>query len=195
MSQLTTKRFPSLTERLRTASAQSDPLRGGRHGGPRRRDSFRLQQPCERSPRTGTETSCSIVPVYSASLAVPGAREARTAAAVASFTASHAPPPRVNPDTQRSRVDHAQCSTVFSSPRWTGVQFGYDMTVGVFGPGYVGTVTAASLAENGHEVWHRRGSQQDRPPLAGGISPAVEPGLDELISKPQGSVDLSSVGW
>ena len=53
------------------------------------------------------------------------------------------------------------------------------MKVAVLGLGYVGTVTAAALASNGHEV---RGIDIDAGKvamLAAGRSPVVEPGLDE----------------
>lgn len=56
------------------------------------------------------------------------------------------------------------------------------MKVAVFGLGYVGTVTAAVLASNGHDVW---GVDVDRTKtrlVADGASPVLEPGLDELVS-------------
>jgi GDP-mannose 6-dehydrogenase len=51
------------------------------------------------------------------------------------------------------------------------------MKVAVFGLGYVGSVTAACLAANGHDVWG-----VDVDPIAEGRSPVVEPGLNELVS-------------
>lgn len=56
------------------------------------------------------------------------------------------------------------------------------MRVAVFGLGYVGTVTAACLATNGHDVW---GVDVDPTKVAmvnAGRSPVVEPGLAELVA-------------
>jgi GDP-mannose 6-dehydrogenase len=57
------------------------------------------------------------------------------------------------------------------------------MKVAVFGLGYVGSVTAACLAANGHEVWGVDVDAAKVDPIAEGRSPVVEPGLDELIAK------------
>jgi GDP-mannose 6-dehydrogenase len=57
------------------------------------------------------------------------------------------------------------------------------MKVAVFGLGYVGSVTAACLAANGHEVWGVDVDSAKVDPIAQGRSPVVEPGLDELIAK------------
>jgi GDP-mannose 6-dehydrogenase len=57
------------------------------------------------------------------------------------------------------------------------------MRVAVFGLGYVGTVTAACLADNGHDVW---GVDVDRAKVSmivSGTSPVIEPGLDDLVSR------------
>jgi GDP-mannose 6-dehydrogenase len=57
------------------------------------------------------------------------------------------------------------------------------MKIAVFGLGYVGTVTSACLAANGHEVW---GVDVDGAKVAavqGGSSPVVEPGLSELVAE------------
>jgi GDP-mannose 6-dehydrogenase len=57
------------------------------------------------------------------------------------------------------------------------------MRVAVFGLGYVGTVTAACLAANGHQV---RGVDVDPTKVAAirsGQSTVVEPGLSELVAK------------
>jgi GDP-mannose 6-dehydrogenase len=57
------------------------------------------------------------------------------------------------------------------------------MKVAVFGLGYVGTVTSACLAANGHDVW---GVDVDAAKVAmirRGHSPVVEPGLSELVGE------------
>lgn len=56
------------------------------------------------------------------------------------------------------------------------------MKVAVFGLGYVGTVTAAVLAANGHEVWGVDVDPWKVATVSAGRSPVVEPGLDELIA-------------
>jgi GDP-mannose 6-dehydrogenase len=56
------------------------------------------------------------------------------------------------------------------------------MKVAVAGLGYVGTVTAACLAANGHDVW---GIDVDRAKVGdvrAGLSPVAEPGLDTLVA-------------
>src|SRR5215472_12060480 len=57
------------------------------------------------------------------------------------------------------------------------------MRVAVFGLGYVGTVTSACLAEQGHEVWGVDVDGSKVAALQAGRSPVVEPGLDELIAR------------
>jgi len=57
------------------------------------------------------------------------------------------------------------------------------MKVAVLGLGYVGTVTAASLASNGHEVCGVDVDADKVAMLAAGRSSVVEPGLDELVSQ------------
>ncbi len=57
------------------------------------------------------------------------------------------------------------------------------MKVAVFGLGYVGSVTAACLAANGHDVWGVDVDTAKVDPITQGRSPVVEPGLDELIAK------------
>lgn len=57
------------------------------------------------------------------------------------------------------------------------------MKVAVFGLGYVGSVTAACLAANGHDVWGVDVDDAKVDPINAGASPVVEPGLDELIAK------------
>jgi GDP-mannose 6-dehydrogenase len=56
------------------------------------------------------------------------------------------------------------------------------MKVAVFGLGYVGSVTAACLAANGHDVWGVDVDTAKVEPITAGHSPVVEPGLDELVA-------------
>jgi GDP-mannose 6-dehydrogenase len=56
------------------------------------------------------------------------------------------------------------------------------MKVAVLGLGYVGTVTAAVLASNGHEVCGVDVDSGKVAMIAAGRSPVVEPGLDDLVS-------------
>ena len=57
------------------------------------------------------------------------------------------------------------------------------MKVAVFGLGYVGTVTAACLSANGHEVWGVDVDESKVAAIRSGQSPVVEPGLSELITE------------
>jgi GDP-mannose 6-dehydrogenase len=56
------------------------------------------------------------------------------------------------------------------------------MRIAIFGLGYVGTVTAAGLASQGHEVWGVDVDQVKVDHIKSGRSPVVEPGIDELIA-------------
>jgi GDP-mannose 6-dehydrogenase len=56
------------------------------------------------------------------------------------------------------------------------------MKVAVFGLGYVGTVTAACLAANGHDVWGVDPDEMKVAAVSTGHSPVVEPGLEVLLS-------------
>lgn len=56
------------------------------------------------------------------------------------------------------------------------------MKVAVFGLGYVGTVTAACLAANGHDVWGVDPDELKVAAVSVGHSPVVEPGLDALLA-------------
>src|ERR1700761_8665491 len=58
----------------------------------------------------------------------------------------------------------------------------HQMKVAVFGLGYVGTVTAACLAANGHEVWGVDPDELKVAAVSAGHSPVVEPGLDALLA-------------
>ena len=56
------------------------------------------------------------------------------------------------------------------------------MKIAVFGLGYVGAVTAVSLASNGHEVW---GVDKDLTKVdwtSRGIAPVREPGLEKMLA-------------
>jgi GDP-mannose 6-dehydrogenase len=57
------------------------------------------------------------------------------------------------------------------------------MQISVFGIGYVGAVSAACLANDGHQVLAVDPNPQKVDPLNAGISPIVEPGLDGLIQE------------
>ena len=64
------------------------------------------------------------------------------------------------------------------------------MKVAVFGLGYVGTVTAACLAENGHDVWGVDPDELKVAAISAGLSPVVEPGLPALVDRSVGSGKL-----
>jgi GDP-mannose 6-dehydrogenase len=57
------------------------------------------------------------------------------------------------------------------------------MKVAVIGLGYVGTVTAACLAANGHDVWGVDVDAAKVAEVAAGHSPVTEPGLSELVAE------------
>lgn len=57
------------------------------------------------------------------------------------------------------------------------------MKVAVFGLGYVGTVTAACLASNGHDVWGVDPEDRKVRAINKGTSPVVEPGLADLVAR------------
>jgi GDP-mannose 6-dehydrogenase len=57
------------------------------------------------------------------------------------------------------------------------------MRVAVFGLGYVGTVTAACLATNGHDVWGVDIDAAKVGDIRAGGSPVAEPGLDALVAR------------
>ena len=57
------------------------------------------------------------------------------------------------------------------------------MKVAVFGLGYVGAVTAACLAANGHDVWGIDVDAAKVDELRAGRSPVAEPGLAELVAQ------------
>src|SRR5215475_14398836 len=57
------------------------------------------------------------------------------------------------------------------------------MKVAVVGLGYVGTVTAACLAANGHEVWGVDVDPGKVGDICAGRSPVAEPGLDVMVAE------------
>jgi len=57
------------------------------------------------------------------------------------------------------------------------------MKVAVIGLGYVGTVTAACLAANGHDVWGVDVDPAKVAEVSSGHSPVTEPGLTELVAQ------------
>jgi GDP-mannose 6-dehydrogenase len=57
------------------------------------------------------------------------------------------------------------------------------MKVAVVGLGYVGTVTAACLAANGHQVWGVDVDPVKVDEIRAGRSPVAEPGLDGLVAQ------------
>ncbi len=64
------------------------------------------------------------------------------------------------------------------------------MKVAVFGLGYVGTVTAACLATNGHEIWGVDPDTTKVDMIANGTSPVIEPDLGRLVAH---AVDAGSL--
>lgn len=57
------------------------------------------------------------------------------------------------------------------------------MKLAVVGLGYVGTVTAACMASNGHDVWGVDVDAAKVEEINAGRSPVAEPGLDELVGQ------------
>jgi GDP-mannose 6-dehydrogenase len=57
------------------------------------------------------------------------------------------------------------------------------MKIAVVGLGYVGTVTAACMASNGHDVWGVDVDAAKVDEIRAGRSPVAEPGLDALVAK------------
>ena len=57
------------------------------------------------------------------------------------------------------------------------------MRVTVFGLGYVGTVTAAALARDGHDVTGVDVAKAKLDAVQSGRSPVIEPGIDELLAE------------
>jgi GDP-mannose 6-dehydrogenase len=61
------------------------------------------------------------------------------------------------------------------------------MRVSVFGLGYVGSISAACLARNGHRVWGVDVNPEKVALVNAGSSPVIEPGLDELVGQMRSS--------
>jgi GDP-mannose 6-dehydrogenase len=57
------------------------------------------------------------------------------------------------------------------------------MRVAIFGLGYVGTVTAAGLASQGHDVVGVDVERSKVDAISRGVSPVVEPGVDRLVAQ------------
>jgi len=57
------------------------------------------------------------------------------------------------------------------------------MKIAVVGLGYVGTVTAACMASNGHDVWGVDVDAAKVDEIRAGRSPVAEPGLDALVAE------------
>ena len=68
------------------------------------------------------------------------------------------------------------------------------MRVAVFGLGYVGCVSAACLARDGHSVIGIDVSTQKVAAVAGGRSPLIEPGLEDLVQRMVEAGRLSAHG-
>ena len=66
------------------------------------------------------------------------------------------------------------------------------MRIAVFGLGYVGTVTAAGLASQGHQVCAVDVDEVKVDHIQSGRSPVVEPGIDELVTPAVARGDLSA---
>ena len=68
------------------------------------------------------------------------------------------------------------------------------MRIALFGLGYVGSVTAACLAEKGHDVIGVDINPKKVERIAAGESPVFEPGLDSLIAKVVEAGRLTATG-
>ncbi len=67
------------------------------------------------------------------------------------------------------------------------------MEISVIGLGYVGTVTAACLADSGHQVIGVDVDQRKVDAINAGRSPVIEPGLDDLMKKVVASSRLRAI--
>ena len=66
------------------------------------------------------------------------------------------------------------------------------MRISVFGLGYVGSVTAAMLARNGHHIVGVDSSPGKVQMMNAGLAPVVEPGLNELLESAVSAGRLSA---
>ena len=57
------------------------------------------------------------------------------------------------------------------------------MRISIFGLGYVGCVSAACLARDGHTVIGVDINEQKVDPIVAGKAPIIEPGLDDLVER------------
>jgi GDP-mannose 6-dehydrogenase len=69
------------------------------------------------------------------------------------------------------------------------------MRIACFGLGYVGCVTSACLAQAGHHVVGVDVNAEKVKLVNAGVSPLVEPGLDELIAEVVGTGRLTATGF
>lgn len=68
------------------------------------------------------------------------------------------------------------------------------LSIGILGLGYVGTTTAACLARDGHRVVGVDINPEKVAAIAGGRSPVVEPGVEELLAAAARAGRLSATG-
>ena len=68
------------------------------------------------------------------------------------------------------------------------------MKISIFGLGYVGCVSAACLARDGHDVLGVDTNAAKVTMLNDGVSPIVEPGLSDLIAEDHGNGRLRATG-
>jgi GDP-mannose 6-dehydrogenase len=68
------------------------------------------------------------------------------------------------------------------------------MRVSIFGLGYVGVVTAACLARDGHDVVGVDVNPEKVAAVAAGVSPIVEPGLEDLLRSGKAAGRIQATG-
>ena len=96
-------------------------------------------------------------------------------------------PPQPGLDTSPAPYHRDLLRAHMHSGRWVraeaGLTSGEVMKVAVFGLGYVGTVTAACLASQGHDVWGVDVDAAKVDEVCAGRSPVAEPGLQAHIAQ------------